>query len=183
MTVTYELLEEYTGTRSQEMPDPDNEGETITSEVDCRDISVRFTSDTSSTGTVFWAWAFNSAAVSYTAPQLSGTQWQINVGGQYYGYPSTATITSTSSTARMGLLIPIGQLIFKDMKPIQQQTISTALFLHSHQSAIRTLQYHFLIFMGRLTSVIYLRRNNIIRSHCGWRGCFCSARKRIEFKE
>ena len=26
MTVTYELLEEYTGTRSQEMPDPDNEG-------------------------------------------------------------------------------------------------------------------------------------------------------------
>ena len=102
MTVTYELLEEYTGTRSQEMPDPDNEGETITSEVDCRDISVRFTSDTPGTGTVFWAWAFNSAAVSYTAPQLSGTQWQINVGGQYYGYPSTATITSTSSTAPDG---------------------------------------------------------------------------------
>ena len=46
MTVTYELLEEYTGTRSQEMPDPDNEGETLTSEVDCRDINVRFTSDT-----------------------------------------------------------------------------------------------------------------------------------------
>ena len=45
MTVTYELLEEYTGTRSQEMPDPDNEGESLTSEVDCRDISVRFTSD------------------------------------------------------------------------------------------------------------------------------------------
>ena len=56
----------------------------------------------SSTGTVFWAWAFNSAAVSYTAPQLSGSQWQINVGGQYYGYPSTATITSTSSTAADG---------------------------------------------------------------------------------
>ena len=46
MTVTYELLEEYTGTRSQEMPDPDNEGETLTSEADCRDINVRFTSDT-----------------------------------------------------------------------------------------------------------------------------------------
>ena len=45
MTVTYELLEEYTGTRSQEMPDPDNEGETLTSDVACRDISVRFTSD------------------------------------------------------------------------------------------------------------------------------------------
>lgn len=45
MTVTYELLEEYTGTRVQEMPDPDNEGETLSAEVACRDISVRFTSD------------------------------------------------------------------------------------------------------------------------------------------
>ena len=44
--VTFELLEEYTGTRSQEMPDPDNEGESLTSDVACRDISVRFTSDT-----------------------------------------------------------------------------------------------------------------------------------------
>ena len=43
MSITYELLEEYTGTRSSEMPDPDNEGETVTSEVDCRDIQVRFT--------------------------------------------------------------------------------------------------------------------------------------------
>ena len=43
MSVTYELLEEYTGTRSTEMPDPDNEGETITSESACRDIKVRFT--------------------------------------------------------------------------------------------------------------------------------------------
>lgn len=43
MSVTYELLEEYTGTRTTEMPDADNEGETITSEVDCRDIQVRFT--------------------------------------------------------------------------------------------------------------------------------------------
>jgi hypothetical protein len=43
MMVTYELLEEYTGTRSQEMPDPDNEGETLSSEVACRDVSVRFT--------------------------------------------------------------------------------------------------------------------------------------------
>ena len=47
MSVTYELLEEYTGTRTTEMPDPDNEGETITSETDCRDVQVRFTcSDT-----------------------------------------------------------------------------------------------------------------------------------------
>lgn len=47
MPVTYELLEEFTGTRTHEMPDPDNEGETITSSVSCRDIQVRFTcSDT-----------------------------------------------------------------------------------------------------------------------------------------
>lgn len=47
MSVTYELLEEYTGTRTTEMPDPDNEGETVTSQVDCRDVQVRFTcSDT-----------------------------------------------------------------------------------------------------------------------------------------
>lgn len=43
MSVTYELLEEYTGTRTQEMPDLDNEGETLSSEVDCRDIKVKFT--------------------------------------------------------------------------------------------------------------------------------------------
>lgn len=43
MSVTYELLEEYTGTRTQEMPDPDNEGETLSSEVACRDIKVKFT--------------------------------------------------------------------------------------------------------------------------------------------
>ena len=43
MTVTYELLEEFTGTRNNEMPDPDNEGETITSESACRDIKVKFT--------------------------------------------------------------------------------------------------------------------------------------------
>ena len=47
MSVTYEPLEEYTGTRSNEMPDPDNEGETITSESACRDIKVKFTCDTS----------------------------------------------------------------------------------------------------------------------------------------
>ena len=47
MSVTYELLEEYTGTRTNEVPDPDNEGETISSESDCRDIQVSFTcSDT-----------------------------------------------------------------------------------------------------------------------------------------
>ena len=47
MTVTYELLEEYTGTRTIEMPDMENEGEMISSESDCRDIQVKFTcSDT-----------------------------------------------------------------------------------------------------------------------------------------
>ena len=43
MSVTYELLEEYTGTRTNEMPDPENEGQTITTESACRDIQVRFT--------------------------------------------------------------------------------------------------------------------------------------------
>lgn len=43
MAVTFELLEEYTGTRTNEMPDPENEGETITSESACRDIKVKFT--------------------------------------------------------------------------------------------------------------------------------------------
>ena len=46
MAVTYELLEEYTGTRVQSTPDPDNEGETIEETVTgITDIQVRFTSD------------------------------------------------------------------------------------------------------------------------------------------
>ena len=43
MSVTYELLEEFTGTRTTEMPDMENEGETVSTETDCRDIQVRFT--------------------------------------------------------------------------------------------------------------------------------------------
>jgi hypothetical protein len=43
MSVTYELLEEFTGTRTTEMPDMENEGETITEESVCTDIQVRFT--------------------------------------------------------------------------------------------------------------------------------------------
>ena len=43
MSVTYELLEEYTGTRSNEMPDPENEGQTITTESARRDIKVKCT--------------------------------------------------------------------------------------------------------------------------------------------
>lgn len=43
MSVTYELLEEFTGTRTTQMPDPDNEGETVSTETDCRDVQVRFT--------------------------------------------------------------------------------------------------------------------------------------------
>ena len=44
MSVTYELLETFTGTRINEMPDPDNEGQTteVTQE-NVRDIQVRFT--------------------------------------------------------------------------------------------------------------------------------------------
>jgi len=43
MSVTYELLEEFTGTRTTEMPDMENEGETVSTETDCRDVQVRFT--------------------------------------------------------------------------------------------------------------------------------------------
>jgi len=46
MPVTYELLEEFTGTRTTEMPDMENEGETISEESPCSDIRVRFTDGT-----------------------------------------------------------------------------------------------------------------------------------------
>ena len=42
MPVTYELLEEFTGTRTNEMPDMENDGETISEESPCSDIRVRF---------------------------------------------------------------------------------------------------------------------------------------------
>jgi len=46
MAVTYELLETFTGTRVQSVPDIDNEGETIEETVTgITDIQVRFTSD------------------------------------------------------------------------------------------------------------------------------------------
>ena len=49
MSVTYELLEEFTGTRTNEMPDPENEGETTTvTQENVRDIQVRFTCSDSS---------------------------------------------------------------------------------------------------------------------------------------
>ena len=43
MSITYELLEEFTGTRTHETPDLENEGETIVEESACTDIQVRFT--------------------------------------------------------------------------------------------------------------------------------------------
>lgn len=46
MAVTYTKLEEFTGTRTTTSPDPDNEGETIETTSDCRDIHVRFTDGT-----------------------------------------------------------------------------------------------------------------------------------------
>ena len=46
MAVTYELLETFTGTRVQSIPDPKNEGETTEETVTgITDIQVRFTSD------------------------------------------------------------------------------------------------------------------------------------------
>ena len=48
MAVTFELLETFTGTRTNEMTDPDNEGQTIEAvQEDVRDIQVRFTSEDS----------------------------------------------------------------------------------------------------------------------------------------
>ena len=46
MPVTWEKLETFTGSRTTSMPDPDNEGETIDTTSDCRDIHVRFTDET-----------------------------------------------------------------------------------------------------------------------------------------
>lgn len=43
MAVTWTKLETFTGKRSMEAPDPDNEGQTITTEETCRDIKVKFT--------------------------------------------------------------------------------------------------------------------------------------------
>ena len=46
MAVTWTKLEEFTGTRTTSTPDPDNDGETIETTSDCRDIQVRFTDGT-----------------------------------------------------------------------------------------------------------------------------------------
>ena len=47
MTITYTKDETFTGTRVQEMPDPDNEGETISETLTgIRDIKVTFTDGT-----------------------------------------------------------------------------------------------------------------------------------------
>lgn len=43
MSITFELLEEFTGTRTIEMPDADNEGQTITHvQENVRDVKVKF---------------------------------------------------------------------------------------------------------------------------------------------
>jgi len=46
MPVTWTKLETFTGTRTTQIPDPDNMEETIDSTVDCRDIEVEFTDGT-----------------------------------------------------------------------------------------------------------------------------------------
>ena len=51
MPLTYELLEEFTGTRTTEMPDMENEGETVIEEMPCNDVVVRFAC--SDTGIVY----------------------------------------------------------------------------------------------------------------------------------
>ena len=46
MPVTWTKLETFTGSRTDSAPDPDNEGETIDTTVDCSDIEVEFTDGT-----------------------------------------------------------------------------------------------------------------------------------------
>ena len=46
MSVTWTKLETFTGSRTTSTPDPDNEGETIDTTVDCRDMEVEFTDGT-----------------------------------------------------------------------------------------------------------------------------------------
>lgn len=43
MTISFELLETFTGQRTHSLPDPENEGQTIDTTEECRDIQVRFT--------------------------------------------------------------------------------------------------------------------------------------------
>ena len=48
MSITFELLEEFTGSRTNEMPDPENEGEMVsTTDDNVRDVQVRFTCEDS----------------------------------------------------------------------------------------------------------------------------------------
>ena len=46
MSVTWTKLEEFTGTRTRSLADPDNEGEIIEVTMPCRDIEVEFTDGT-----------------------------------------------------------------------------------------------------------------------------------------
>ena len=46
MAVTWTKLEEFTGTRTTSTPDPDNDGETIETTSDCRDMEIEFTDGT-----------------------------------------------------------------------------------------------------------------------------------------
>ena len=45
MAITYNIANAYTGTRTNTMPDPDNEGETIEETVNVTDVEVTFTDD------------------------------------------------------------------------------------------------------------------------------------------
>jgi len=45
MAITYTIDEVFDGKRTITMPDPDNEGQTIDTESDVRDVIVTFTSD------------------------------------------------------------------------------------------------------------------------------------------
>lgn len=45
MAITYEIVDAFTGKRTQSTPDPENEGQTIDTEIDVTDVEVKFTDD------------------------------------------------------------------------------------------------------------------------------------------
>jgi hypothetical protein len=45
MTISYNIVSAYTGTRTTSMPDPDNEGETIETTSNVNDVEITFTDD------------------------------------------------------------------------------------------------------------------------------------------
>lgn len=90
MAITYEIVEEFTGTRTTSTPDPDNEGETIDTSVDVTDVEVTFTDDSyspSKTHTRFVNVCFdedgnydNDATLVRISEVMSGVENKMKIG-------------------------------------------------------------------------------------------------------